>query len=901
MTVQAATRPSPHPSISRSHSIPHRNIISISPNSARVTAPEGRTVPPTYHICSPTPPEPRSPSPNYFGLIVEPPTEFCESGIRFSEKWSPQNSIQSFVAVSPKFQPIESNPEFEAFRKQSEETHAFNLSHGNLSFFATSISPSIQTRSKLEKRPTKYDITEMPSPKSRPRMREGATMSDRLEMETRNERHSSSSFPMSNVPVEIARDLHSPDIIKAKNSSYLKTANSSNLTNMTSLKHERYFGLTHSGVKSVTRPDGTQQFSKIKHEAALRCQDELSTMIDVLNASEIIESHSESSFLLLDLRVFPLFSQSRIKGALNLCIPTTLLKRPSFNLQKLEDTFTNEAEKTRFSNWKQAKTIIAYDVNSREKKDAISAINTFKKFAAEGWKGNLYIIKGGFQAFSQTYPSLVDHRSCKEIQTSKINISLGTNPSNSLSVSGGCIMPAQKSAMIPFFNNIRQNQDLIDGVGQIEVKMPEYLTPEMLKSLPEWLLGAANAEDHGKQVSDKYMRLEQEELAVMTKALSSGVSYNSPQNQSQSIRIAGIEKGGKNRYNNIWPYEHSRVKLMKSSPDACDYVNASHIKASRSNKRYIASQGPLPATFEDFWSVIWDQNVRVIVMLTAEFEGGQLKCHSYWTSNNYGHLKLKLLSEKDVPIEATHNHDSRRRRANTVIEMTSLSRGGSPANTDIPHVNVRKFSLSNSLEPLSPEREITQIHYSLWPDLGAPASPSQLLKIVELSNDIKRSATYTHQNTKLDEAEGDLDSPMLVHCSAGCGRTGAFCTIDTVIDMLKRERKECFEDGSLGGSSMNNSHRLDADQKDKFPTLGGSYQWKGDLDLIEKTVEDFRGQRLSMVQSLRQYVLCYEAVLEWIVQQSFPDQKVKINVQNPTYVLRNTSSERDRDRYSSIC
>ncbi|CCU82417.1 tyrosine-protein phosphatase non-receptor type 12/receptor-type tyrosine-protein phosphatase beta [Blumeria hordei DH14] len=400
--------------------------------------------------------------------------------------------------------------------------------------------------------------------------------------------------------------------------------------------------------------------------------------------------------------------------------------------------------------------------------------------------------------------------------------------------------------------------------------MPEYFTPEMLNSLPEWLLGVAKVEDHGKQVSDKYMRLEQEELAVMTKALSSGVA------------LAGIEKGGKNRYNNIWPYEHSRHRGA---------INATlHLKA------------PLPETFEDFWSVIWDQNVRVIVMLTAEFEGGQLKCHSYWTSNNYGHLKLKLLSEKEVPIEATHNHDSRRRRANTVVEMTSLSRGGSPANTDIPHVNVRKFSLFNSLEPLSPEREITQIHYSLWPDLGAPASPSQLLKIVELSNNIKRQAIYPYQNTKMDEPEGDLDSPMLVHCSAGCGRTGAFCTIDTVIDMLKRERKECYAEVPLGrSSSMNISHRLDADQKNKCSIPGGSCKWKGDLDLIEKTVEDFRGQRLSMVQSLRQYVLCYEAVLEWIMQQSFPDQKAKLNVPNPTYVLRNTSNERDRDRYSSIC
>jgi len=165
-------------------------------------------------------------------------------------------------------------------------------------------------------------------------------------------------------------------------------------------------------------------------------------------------------------------------------------------------------------------------------------------------------------------------------------------------VAGGCVMPSTKNAANPFFSNIRQNQDLIGGVGQMDVKLPEELAQDAQNILPRWLLKAAAAEDHGKRVSDKFLELELAEQYRMTKALSSGVSYGTPAPGSKDVRIAGIEKGGKNRYNNIWPFEHARVRLQGRPEGACDYVNASHIKASRSNKRYIASQGPLPTTFE---------------------------------------------------------------------------------------------------------------------------------------------------------------------------------------------------------------------------------------------------------------------------------------------------------------
>lgn len=272
-------------------------------------------------------------------------------------------------------------------------------------------------------------------------------------------------------------------------------------------------------------------------------------------------------------------------------------------------------------------------------------------------------------------------------------------------------------------------------------------------------------------------------------------------------------------------------------------------------------------------------------MLTAESEGGQLKCHSYWGNKEFGPLRLKPLSEKKVSLDTSrHRSNSKdqnehgRRRANTSAEKAAPYLSPS---IETPHAIVRKFTLSHSAHPFSPMREITQIHYSSWPDFGAPASPAQLLGLVELSNSVSRSSAAPTESSRSDDPEGDEHSrPVLVHCSAGCGRTGTFCTIDTVIDMLKRQRKEIRAGVTpMEGISTSTSHSQGGDYmmkgKADQASVDGDWVLKQDLDLVEKTVEDFRQQRISMVQSLRQYVLCYETVLEWIAQQRFGGKGVR--------------------------
>ena len=149
---------------------------------------------------------------------------------------------------------------------------------------------------------------------------------------------------------------------------------------------------------------------------------------------------------------------------------------------------------------------------------------------------------------------------------------------------------------------------------------------------------------------------------------------------------------------------------------------------------------------------------------------------------------------------------------------------------------VRRFSLRHTAHPFVPIREITQLCYSSWPDFGAPAHPQHLLGLVEQCDKVSRATAATAS----PGADVLSSRPVLVHCSAGCGRTGTFCTVDSVIEMLKRQR-----DAANGKAEMED------------------WMQNEQIDLIEHTVQAFREQRISMVQNLGQYVLAYETVLEW--------------------------------------
>ncbi|KAI1341823.1 hypothetical protein F5Y15DRAFT_348383 [Xylariaceae sp. FL0016] len=886
-TMKTSTRPTLASSHSHhAHNSRHSqsNLQSLRANrtsttpmaSPRLPHSVGQPYPPSAKITSPgvAIADVRSPSPNYFGLNIEPHGDLRESAQAPLDNWSSHNSsVKSFGAAMPKQLPLDANPEFEAFRRQidANRTNPFNL--GNSHF-----APPPALRPVPPHRSTNQ--SDAASEISFSRLGNTYVSSD----SKRNSEASLNNPSFTSIP-----RFESP----AQSESPFEPIRRTTLSKVDD-RHPR-LSLPHNNA------DSSVGHSKLRSEtlpANLSSGDPGLMLTDQLK--NLIQDSPQSEYLLLDVRVATHYSQSRIRGALNLCIPTTLLKRAAFDLDKLQKTLQLQEDQDKFSQWQNAKTLVIYDASSSEKRDAVSAMNMLKKFSNAGFAGKSYLLKGGFHAFAAAFPKFVDHKSAAERGGRPASTSESGRPSFA-PVIGGVSLPSGANDPNPFFGNIRQNMDLADGVGQMDVSLPTNVD---LDTVPKWLHEAVKPSDHGKMVSERFLNIERKEQSRMREAYSSFNAPKPPAANSGQVQLSGVEKGVKNRYKDILPFEHARVHLPGRSGGACDYINASHIQASRSHKRYIASQGPLPATFDDFWLVVWDQDVRVLVMLTAEQEGGQLKCHPYWRERDFGPIKLKSLSEKKVSLDmdkhrsgsanapsSNSSAEASRRRAHTTTTLGSS--GPAPPSappSEEPYVVIRKFALSHTAYPFAPVREITHLHYPSWPDFGTPAQPSHLLALVEIANVMQRSAlpvdaraiaasaAQDHPATmNFDEPESDSYSrPMLVHCSAGCGRTGTFCTVDSVIDMLKRQRvasvsggKEVDAEGDIDMSDgpisprSGKKPRHHASQSDM---RGIEPSWVGGngLDLIESTVEDFRKQRLSMVQSLRQYVLCYESVVEWV-------------------------------------
>jgi hypothetical protein len=542
------------------------------------------------HVATQKIKEPGTPSPNYFGLAVSSADHFSSSAAQHIRgNWSPPTSnVRSTAAASPRIIPVEQNPEFEQFRKQSENNRAFAL--GNFDFASPGLTTSNQSpffNSTNPIQPSAYSQSQsvpppdMPSNRSdtsdeqehasKPRSPKRMLSSDSSLFPDRPRRNSPASFEGSGRSDAVAQ-FAEPRVPRPS------------LPSKKSHPHH----ISIAPHRAETLPAHFEDDNPTQGP----------TMVTAQHIINIMDS-SQEEILLLDLRVSTQYAKARISGALSLCIPTTLLKRASFNVQKLAETFKDDEQREKFERWRSSKHIIVYDASSSQMKDAQTCINTLKKFTSEGWSGGTFIIRGGFHAFSQRFPAWITHQSFGSPTSGTAALNLGSDLPSVAPVIGGCPMPVTKNAANPFFGNIRQNMDLIGGVGQMPVKQPAGMTQSVEDDLPQWLQTASDEQDDGKTVANRFLQIEKREQKRMQDALSGQVVYG-PQSgggSAQQIQIAGIEKGSKNRYNNIWPYEHSRVKIEGVAEGCCDYVNANHVQAAYSNKRYIATQGPIPTTF----------------------------------------------------------------------------------------------------------------------------------------------------------------------------------------------------------------------------------------------------------------------------------------------------------------
>ncbi|XP_065807376.1 receptor-type tyrosine-protein phosphatase beta isoform X1 [Labrus bergylta] len=210
--------------------------------------------------------------------------------------------------------------------------------------------------------------------------------------------------------------------------------------------------------------------------------------------------------------------------------------------------------------------------------------------------------------------------------------------------------------------------------------------------------------------------------------------------RNQTMDIARVpENRGKNRYNNILPYDPTRVKLSYLEDDPCsDYINASYMPGNNYRREYIATQGPLPGTKDDFWRMVWEHGVYNVVMVTQCVEKGRVKCDQYWPADReplyYGDLVIQMLSESVLP------------------EWT-----------------IREFKITSESSCSYP-RVLRHFHYTVWPDHGVPESTQSLIQFVRTVRDyVDRSPS---------------SGATVVHCSAGVGRTGTFIALDRVLQQL---------------------------------------------------------------------------------------------------------------------
>lgn len=335
----------------------------------------------------------------------------------------------------------------------------------------------------------------------------------------------------------------------------------------------------------------------------------------------------------------------------------------------------------------------------------------------------------------------------------------------------------------------------------------------------------------------------------------------------------GIQSFTRNRYSNILPYEHSRVKLLPSpinsraenvippletstgssplkinmdssyfdsnllelppkndsSETFNDYFNANYLSLSQVNPNfnYIATQSPLPSTIDDFWKVVISNKVQVIISLISEDELQMRKWDIYWNSDS--------VKKHSITVDNTYEN---------VLGIDGCI---------LRIFKVKKHILSNNV-PIGiaeDDRTVYQLQYTKWLD-SCGIDMHSIIKLYYLKNAILNNPTAVLDGINLGDIDkyqdiesGNFDlclteitnnlSPVLVHCSAGCGRTGVFITLDFLMNILD--------------TSQSVYNKIDV--------------WNMKEDLLFIIINELRKQRISMVQNLTQFITCYESLLKY--------------------------------------
>ncbi|KAJ6573948.1 hypothetical protein DFH09DRAFT_1456484 [Mycena vulgaris] len=654
--------------------------------------------------------------------------------------------------------------------------------------------------------------------------------------------------------------------------------------------------------------------------------------------------------LVVDIRPHAAYSSAHIARAISLSVPSTLLKRPLFSLQRLSAMLPSRAARNRFSAWRSASRILVYDADSAAISDSSNIQGLLRKFRAEAPDANIELawVQGGFQAVWTHRRDLVDtvpptpeteteteDEESEEAQDTPQQLRVlrahhlpraafalasttqapsrsgkWRNPGpptprsprprrtaaadapaagpvlhNALPATGAA--PDTRHAFNPFFDAVRQNTELAHGITErIPLRLPRRVRRRIAELPFPWLRNiarraapasppthapaafsyggirgqrdssedenessdsssgtppsASRVEEGTEALAMQFYRIELAEqrrlMGVMEHHTGKGKGKNGKGLFPFSI-TAGVEKGSKNRYRNIWPFEHARVRLhARGAREHDDYVNASYVQPIGTRRRYIATQGPLDATFGDFWTLVWQQNTHVIVMLTREVEGAMVKCGAYWRGGTYGALRVELLgcaAEGCRPGGCASTFNPAASGFNTTSPGFRAASTTTPP-APPPQLIKRTLRLTRGGQT----RRVVQLQYLGWPDMNVPEDARGVLGLVwEVGREVERvradvahsglAETADSDDSAVDGATGVLRralkagagaAPVVLHCSAGVGRTGGFIAVDAVLDAVRREVREVFggtgsgAEGSVRGAGSGGMRAVPEDR-----------------------------------------------------------------------------------------
>lgn len=352
------------------------------------------------------------------------------------------------------------------------------------------------------------------------------------------------------------------------------------------------------------------------------------------------------------------------------------------------------------------------------------------------------------------------------------------------------------------------------------------------------------------------------------------------------------ENKHKNRHKNILPFDHTRVILKTCDKGAgSDYINANHIlpedikavtsstssgksgtteggggnldllsNLSKKSKRYIATQGPVTATIGHFWQMVWQEGTHVIVNTTKEVEKSRQKCVRYWPdlhkTETHGLYRTQCVKE-------TVNHDYKVRE----ILLWKLTQRQAPAETESEYSDTYSDTANSSggkgdggkssLVATGEPRRVFHFHFQAWPDHGIPEEPGKFIQFLHDVNEKQREVVSKGWKSSGSEVTCGMTTdaevtqpPIVVHCSAGIGRTGTFIVIDMIFDQIQELGIDCLE-----------------------------------ID-IQRTILVVRNQRSGLVQTEQQYRFVYIAVsnhIETLQQRIYEKKKTTREYTNIKY------------------